>query len=78
MQFEKASLRWEPRSEGASRKTKACDIYPMWLEGAKHLYMRVNLPVAEARIMAAKVSRHLDILLASTVPDTGKEERADD
>ena len=65
---------WEPRSGGASHKTKVCDIYPMWLEGAKHLSIRVNLLVAEARIMATEVSRHLDISLASTVPDIGKKE----
>ena len=72
-QFDKVSLRQEPRSRGAGRKSKAYDIYPVRLDGAKRLDLRVDLPVAKARVLAAEVSGYLNLPLVSTVPDTGEE-----
>jgi len=75
--FDKVTLRQEPKTGGSRRKPRVETLYPVRLEGEKRLDLRVDLPMARARVLAGEVSQYLDLPLVSTVPEEREETKAE-
>ena len=68
-QFDKVTLRQEPRQLGSRRRPKLITEYPVRLEGEKRLLVRLDLPEDKARQLASEVAEYLQWPLESTVPE---------
>ncbi|MDB4698962.1 hypothetical protein OAF45_02350 [Candidatus Latescibacteria bacterium] len=75
-QFDKVTLRQEPRQLGSRRKPKLITEYPVRLEGEKRLPVRVDLPEDKARALAREIADYLDLPLESTLPEETEGDKA--
>lgn len=75
-QFDKVTLRQEPRQLGSRRKPKLITEYPVRLEGEKRLLVRGDLPEDKARALAREIADYLDLPLESTLPEETEEDKA--